>query len=219
MTTSAIRFNKQSIFVKDPELREFIKALAYHLPDFARDNAVTADWLVEVCAVWMDEHENMPPGLRDIELDEVLTTQERLAGLADYLNWLKKVTPASHTYDAQTAHQVIDKVQREWNSLRASSGDHGQQTAMQWKYFGNTRGMGKVIDIYRLPFAKYGGTLDFEHFGLMERLLADGSWVAGQGQRAEKSWIDGWFDESDQIDEATVQALVHKWQKEGWPGK
>ena len=51
MPTSAIRFNGQSISVNDPELREFLKALAYHLPDYARDNAATAGWLIEACAV------------------------------------------------------------------------------------------------------------------------------------------------------------------------
>ncbi len=35
---------------------------------------------MEACASWMDTHEDFPPGLRDLELDEVLTTPARLTG-------------------------------------------------------------------------------------------------------------------------------------------
>jgi hypothetical protein len=90
---------------------------------------------------------------------------------------------------------------------------------MKWRYFGRTGGVGKVVDIFRLPAALYDGKLDFEHFRAMERLLPDGSWVGGQGERAEKNWMDGWFDEEDEIDAVTVKNLMQKWEAEGWPNK
>jgi hypothetical protein len=118
MTTSAIRFHGESIYVADPELRALIKAVAYHLADYARDNPGAAYWLVGACHGWMDEHEDSPPGLRDLELDEVLTTPERLTGLADYLSWLHRMAPPSDAYDAQTARRVIERVLTQWGSPR-----------------------------------------------------------------------------------------------------
>ena len=114
MTTSAIRFHAESLDVEDRALRELIKAVAYHLSEYAHHDAATADWLVNVCAGWMDAHEAFPPGLRDLELNDLLTTPERLAGLADYLRWLARSAPPSDRYDAQTAGRVIDRVLTKW---------------------------------------------------------------------------------------------------------
>jgi hypothetical protein len=114
MTTSAIRFRGTFIPVEDPALREFLKAVAMRLPDYLRDQAVTADWLVEACALWMDDHEGSAPGLRDLALDDVLTTAEHFAGLVDYLRWLERVEGPGHAYDAQTARRVIARVLTEW---------------------------------------------------------------------------------------------------------
>jgi hypothetical protein len=117
MTTSALRFRGESLYVEDPELREFLKAVAYHLQDYPPHDSATVDWLVEACASWMDTHEDFPPGLRDLELDEVLTTPERLEGFGDYLSWLQRITPPSDTYDAQTAHRVMERVLSKWGVL------------------------------------------------------------------------------------------------------
>lgn len=114
MTSSALRFRDESIHVEDPALREFLKAVAHHLPQWARDNAATADWLVEACASWMDDHENSAPGLRDLELDDVLTGPERLAGFADYLRWLARNAPPTQAYNAETARRVIHRILTTW---------------------------------------------------------------------------------------------------------
>lgn len=114
MTTSAIRFRGEAIDVADPELRELIKAIAYHSSDDAPDSPVAADWLLEACADWMDTHEDFPPGLRDLELDEVLTTPERLTALADFLRWLTRRAPPSDTYDATRARRVVERILTKW---------------------------------------------------------------------------------------------------------
>lgn len=110
MTTSAIRFHDKSIDVRDPDLRELLKAIAFHLPAYARENAATTDWLVEACAGWLDAHEASPPGLRDLELDEALTTPERLTGMAEYLTWLTQLARPGDAYDAPVARRVIASV-------------------------------------------------------------------------------------------------------------
>ena len=69
-----------------------------------------ADWLVEACAGWLDAHEASPPGLRDLELDEALTTPERLTGMAEYLTWLTQLARPGDAYDAPVARRVIASV-------------------------------------------------------------------------------------------------------------
>lgn len=114
MTTSTVRFRGESIHVEDRALREFIKAVAHHLPQWATDNAATADWLVEACAGWMDDHENSPPWLRDLELGDVLTTPERLTGFADALRRLEGSAPPTQDYDRETARRVIQRILTTW---------------------------------------------------------------------------------------------------------
>ncbi|ROU07770.1 hypothetical protein [Lysobacter enzymogenes] len=114
MTTSAIRFNGHSVFVADAELREWIKALAWSLPSFVSGEAGSdGAWLLQACNEWINDHENLPPGLRDIELDEVLSTTERVDDFRGYLLSLPDSEAGGHGYDAKTAHSVVGKVVHE----------------------------------------------------------------------------------------------------------
>lgn len=79
---------------------------------------------------------------------------------------------------------------------------------MSWRYFGRTGGTGRILDVYRLPADSFQGAFDFAHFRAMERLLPDGRWVSGQGGPAEKEWVDGWFDEENEISEADAQKFA-----------
>jgi hypothetical protein len=89
---------------------------------------------------------------------------------------------------------------------------------MRWKYYGATGGGGEAIEIYRLPSDSIEKHFNFHHFEIMERLLPNGAWVRGHNARVEKDWIDGWFNHADEIDEAEVQRLVEKWDRErSWP--
>lgn len=110
MATSAIRFGDNSIFVRDSELREFIKAVACKLSAEAASKAKDIDWLIGVCACWVDDHENMPPGLRDIELDDALATAGRMSSFKDYLNCLATAESADEAYDAEVARAVVIKI-------------------------------------------------------------------------------------------------------------
>lgn len=124
MTTSALRFRGEALHVEDGELRELLKAVAYHLPDHAHDNPATAVWLVEACASWMDTHEDFPPGLRDLELDDVLTTPERLTGLGDYLGWLTRHVPPGHAYDARAVRRVVERIVAQWGAAHCAGVPH-----------------------------------------------------------------------------------------------
>ena len=43
MTTSALGFRGESLYVEDRELRELLKAVAYHLQDYATHDSATAN--------------------------------------------------------------------------------------------------------------------------------------------------------------------------------
>jgi len=105
VTTSAIRYGDGVIFIKDSELREFLKAIAVDLsarPDIA--------WLIEVCNSWMDDHENLPPGLRDIELDDSLTDDAKKSSFRNYLSVLLTAESGAEIYDLKVARGVIEKI-------------------------------------------------------------------------------------------------------------
>ncbi len=78
MAISSIRFGKNSIFLKDSDIRHSIQIIIEH--QLARNglyNAETA-WMLSVFEKLVDDHENAPPGLRDIELDEILTDDNKI---------------------------------------------------------------------------------------------------------------------------------------------
>lgn len=105
MTTSAIRYGDGVIFIKDSELREFLKAITVNLS--ACSDVV---WLIEVCNGWMDDHENLPPGLRDIELDDALTDAARKSSFRNYLSALMTAESDEEAYDLKVACGVIERI-------------------------------------------------------------------------------------------------------------
>lgn len=80
----------------------------------------------------------------------------------------------------------------------------------QWRYWGRTGGTGRIVAVLRLPRALYDGRLEFEHFAEMELLCPDGSWarVAVASQRAEEDWMQGWFDEADELEPSALATLL-----------
>ena len=88
---------------------------------------------------------------------------------------------------------------------------------MTWKYFGRTGGTGAIRGIYRIPSEGYEGKFDLRHFDVMERLRQDGRWIV-EPDLPENDWMKGWFNEADEITADDIEALVKKWNTEGWPG-
>ena len=110
MTTSAVRFGDAVAFVKDSDLRELVKAVAFYLPEKIEMDTKFG-WLVEACASWIEDHENMPPGLKDIELDEWLVTSERVQIFREYLQWLKSAPLSDEAHNSEVLKTVIDKLE------------------------------------------------------------------------------------------------------------
>lgn len=115
MATSAIGFEGEVMFVRDTALREFIKAVVFHLPEKIINNPEMG-WLAQACFTWVDDHENMPPGLKDIELDEWLSVPQRKKAFREYLQWLKFAPPPGAEYDLDVVVGVVDELEQKFFS-------------------------------------------------------------------------------------------------------
>ncbi|WP_236207910.1 hypothetical protein [Pseudomonas tohonis] len=111
MATSAMSLEGKVLFVRDAALREFIKAVVFHLPERIISNPEVS-WLTQACFTWIDDHENMPPGLKDIEFDGWLLGLQRKKAFREYLQWLKFLPPPSAEYDLDVVVGVIDELER-----------------------------------------------------------------------------------------------------------
>ncbi|QQP96832.1 hypothetical protein [Lysobacter enzymogenes] len=110
MTHSAIRYGANDLYLNDATLRELLKALAWHLPARLAESANGIDeWLVVACDRWIDGHENLPPGLRDIELDAALTSLQRAQSFARYLAWVRD-RDGDGAYDEAAVRAAIDAI-------------------------------------------------------------------------------------------------------------
>lgn len=71
MATSAVRFSGNSVFIRDSDLGNWIQALTIQFQEII-ENGEDIEWLLVSCNEWCDIYENLPPGLKDIELDKTL---------------------------------------------------------------------------------------------------------------------------------------------------
>ena len=110
MSQSAIRYKGHSTYVKDEDLREFLKFLSFHLADTLRDQQNGLSWIADAIMVWMDDHEGLPPGLRDIELDEILAHADKVDAFSYFLNELLKPPIGEGPYNKVRAALVVKRV-------------------------------------------------------------------------------------------------------------
>jgi hypothetical protein len=110
MSQSAIRYNGHTAYVKDEDLREFLKLLSFHLADVLRDQQNESNWIATAIMGWMEDHEGLPPGLRDIELDEVLADAGKVDTFSCFLTGLLKPTIGDGPYDKVRAVLVVKRV-------------------------------------------------------------------------------------------------------------
>lgn len=117
MSQSAIRYKGHAAYIKDEDLREFLKLLSFHLGDALRDQKNDSNWLAIAIMGWMDDHEDLPPGLRDIELDEVLADAEKIDVFIYFLNNLLKLPIDDGPYNRTRAVLVVSRVLSELESF------------------------------------------------------------------------------------------------------
>jgi hypothetical protein len=116
MSQSAIRYKGHSTYIKDEDLREFLKLLSFHLEDVMRDQN-DLNWIADAIREWMDDHEGLPPGLRDIELDDVITGPVRVDAFTRFLDGLLKPSIGDvGPYDKARAALIVERVLGELKS-------------------------------------------------------------------------------------------------------
>lgn len=113
MSQSAIRFKSHTVYVKDEDLREFLKFLSFHVADSLRDQQDKSSWIAGAIAGWMDDHEGLPPGLRDIELDETLANADKVDAFSYFLAGLLNPPMGEGPYDKVRAVFVVKRVLNE----------------------------------------------------------------------------------------------------------
>lgn len=72
VATSSIRYADKDVYVNDGALGRFIQAFSDQCAKLIHRHPDEISALLEACQQWTDDYENMPPGLKDIELDVLL---------------------------------------------------------------------------------------------------------------------------------------------------
>ncbi|MBE9078259.1 hypothetical protein IQ241_13310 [Romeria aff. gracilis LEGE 07310] len=76
MSSSEVIFNNRSRHLKDSALGKFLDILEEEICSQQFENN-ESKWLKDACRAWKEEWSEMPPGLKDIELDDFLTNSQR----------------------------------------------------------------------------------------------------------------------------------------------
>jgi len=91
---------------------------------------------------------------------------------------------------------------------------------MEWRYFGRTAGLDRILEIYRCP--SNGKSLFEQDERAIQRIRRSGSWEFDPiGERAiANEEATGWFDEeTNEISEDEANELIEKWRQNSWPGR
>lgn len=115
MAASAVRFSGNEIYVQDTDLGDWIQALTVQFQEFI-ETGEDIEWLLLACSNWCDIYENLPPGLKDIELDEMLRDERRKLLFVRLLTATKTLT-TGEGFDLGAAKEVSRKVLRELFSV------------------------------------------------------------------------------------------------------
>jgi hypothetical protein len=108
MATSAVRFSGNNVFIKDSDLGDWLQAVTVKFKELI-ESGEDVEWLLESCHEWCDTYENLPPGLKDIELDEILRDEgkkllfERLLVSMESLDF-------GEGFDLVVAKEVSEKI-------------------------------------------------------------------------------------------------------------
>lgn len=86
---------------------------------------------------------------------------------------------------------------------------------IQWRYYGYGGGV-ELHEVYRCPLNEK--PLWLQPAEEVEIALPDSQWSKLKSlKKLQASNLSGWFNEDDEIDEATAIAILQKWKEDGWP--
>lgn len=85
MAHSAIRYQNNTEYIQDTLLGGALRGIFITIDKKMSENPRRYGWLIEAMNKWWSDFEDMPPGLKDIELDEWVVNDERKKDFEDIL--------------------------------------------------------------------------------------------------------------------------------------
>ena len=86
MAHSAIRYQNNTQYIQDALLGEALRCILIAIDSKVSENPSKYGWLLQAMNKWWSDFEDLPPGLKDVELDEWLVNAERKADFEEVLN-------------------------------------------------------------------------------------------------------------------------------------
>lgn len=86
MAHSAIRYQNNTQYIQDALLGGALRCIFLAIDSKVSENPSKYGWLLQAMNKWWGDFEDMPPGLKDVELDEWLVNSERRADFVEILN-------------------------------------------------------------------------------------------------------------------------------------
>ncbi|CAH1203453.1 hypothetical protein PAECIP111893_01971 [Paenibacillus plantiphilus] len=86
MAHSAIRYKDNTRYIQDSLLGGVLRAIFEVTDSKVTDSPIKFGWLLEAIHEWWSDFEDMPPGLKDIELDKWLIDDEKKTDLEEILS-------------------------------------------------------------------------------------------------------------------------------------
>ncbi|MFD3257537.1 hypothetical protein ACE3MQ_02870 [Paenibacillus lentus] len=86
MAQSAIRYKDNTRYIQDSLLGEVLREIFEVTDNKITENPIKYGWLIEAIHEWWGDFEDMPPGLKDIDLDKWLIDHGRISDLEEILN-------------------------------------------------------------------------------------------------------------------------------------
>lgn len=77
MAQSAIRYAQRTRYIQDAHLGTVIQSLFKIIDQNTTKLSTESEWLLKAISEWWSDFEDMPPGLKDVELDKWLTVASR----------------------------------------------------------------------------------------------------------------------------------------------
>ncbi len=113
MAHSAVVYRDKTIFIKDGALNEFVMAMACFILKQSENRNVNDIRTVSECRKWVEDQEGMPPGLKDVELDDLLTGSENISRFLYCLDQMLEFISTEQMFDFNVVKNVVDRIKTE----------------------------------------------------------------------------------------------------------
>ncbi|WP_334073553.1 MULTISPECIES: hypothetical protein [Paenibacillus] len=118
MAQSAIRYRDNTQYIQDALLGEALKYIFIALDRKVSENSRQYGWLLQAMNKWWDDFEHLPPGLKDIELDEWLDNSKRKSDFEEILSLSLDNVNTELLIEIMKFKRVIDMNPHEYDEFK-----------------------------------------------------------------------------------------------------